>query len=150
MTCCLTVLEVLVGHFSPRRLLPLHIEMLFLSVLITVKAVSCRLVLDSWADIYREDGSVDVDKLDSEADIVGVTRKPYPECPEVNIEVTEYEMFLRVDGEEVRDTLKKQELSDLRNTTKTIMSTTEPWIKGDIMLRFGQNIFQVQSLQFNS
>ena len=145
MTCCLTVLEVLVSHFSP-----LNIQMLFLSVLITVKAVSCRLVLDSWADIYREDGSVDVDKLDSEADIVGVTRKPYPECPEVNIEVTEYEMFLRVDGEEVRDTLKKQELSDLRNTTKTIMSTTEPWIKGDIMLRFGQNIFQVQSLQFNS
>ena len=145
MTCFLTVLEVLVSHFSP-----LNIQMLFLSVLITVKAVSCRLVLDSWADIYREDGSVDVDKLDSEADIVGVTRKPYPECPEVNIEVTEYEMFLRVDGEEVRDTLKKQELSDLRNTTKTIMSTTEPWIKGDIMLRFGQNIFQVQSLQFNS
>ena len=145
MTCCLTVLEVLVSHFSP-----LNIQMLFLSVLMTVKAVSCRLVLDSWADIYREDGSVDVDKLDSEADIVGVTRKPYPECPEVNIEVTEYEMFLRVDGEEVRDTLKKQELSDLRNTTKTIMSTTEPWIKGDIMLRFGQNIFQVQSLQFNS
>ena len=145
MTCCLTVLKVLVSHFSP-----LNIQMLFLSVLITVKAVSCRLVLHSWADIYREDGSVDVDKLDSEADIVGVTRKPYPECPEVNIEVTEYEMFLRVDGEEVRDTLKKQELSDLRNTTKTIMSTTEPWIKGDIMLRFGQNIFQVQSLQFNS
>ena len=145
MTCFLTVLEVLVSHFSP-----LNIQMLFLSVLMTVKAVSCRLVLDSWADIYREDGSVDVDKLDSEADIVGVTRKPYPECPEVNIEVTEYEMFLRVDGEEVRDTLKKQELSDLRNTTKTIMSTTEPWIKGDIMLRFGQNIFQVQSLQFNS
>ena len=145
MTCFLTVLEVLVSHFSP-----LNIQMLFLSVLITVKAVSCRLVLDSWADIYREDGSVDVDKLDSEADIVGVTRKPYPECPEVNIEVTEYEMFLRVDGEEVRDTLKKQELSDLRNTTKTIMSTTEPWIMGDIMLRFGQNIFQVQSLQFNS
>ena len=145
MTCFLTVLEVLVSHFSP-----LNIQMLFLSVLITVKAVSCRLVLDSWTDIYREDGSVDVDKLVSEADIVGVTRKPHPGCPEVNIEVTEYEMFLRVDGEEVRDTLKKQELSDLRNTTKTIMSTTEPWIKGDIMLRFGQNIFQVQSLQFNS
>ena len=136
MTCCLTVLEVLVGHFSPRRLLPLHIEMLFLSVLITVKAVSCRLVLDSWADIYREDGSVDVDKLDSEADIVGVTRKPHPGCPEVNIEVTEYEMFLRVDGEEVRATL---DVSLQSVDIISVESKTEPWIVGNIKLRFGQN-----------
>ena len=136
MTCCLTVLEVLVGHFSPRRLLPLHIEMLFLSVLITVKAVSCRLVLDSWADIYREDGSVDVDKLVSEADIVGVTRKPHPGCPEVNIEVTEYEMFLRVDGEEVRATL---DVSLQSVDIISVESKTEPWIVGNIKLRFGQN-----------
>ena len=136
MTCCLTVLEVLVGHFSPRRLLPLHIEMLFLSVLITVKAVSCRLVLDSWTDIYREDGSVDVDKLVSEADIVGVTRKPHPGCPEVNIEVTEYEMFLRVDGEEVRATL---DVSLQSVDIISVESKTEPWIVGNIKLRFGQN-----------
>ena len=133
MTCFLTVLKVLVSHFSP-----LNIQMLFLSVLITVKAVSCRLVLDSWADIYREDGSVDVDKLDSEADIVGVTRKPYPECPEVNIEVTEYEMFLRVDGEEVRDTLDTLSVEKL-----SVKSKTEPWIVGDIKLRFGQNHFSL-------
>ena len=131
MTCFLTVLEVLVSHFSP-----LNIQMLFLSVLITVKAVSCRLVLDSWDDIYREDGSVDVDKLVSEADIVGVTRKPYPECPEVNIEVTEYEMFLRVDGEEVRDTL---DVSLQSVDIISVESKTEPWIVGNIKLRFGQN-----------
>ena len=131
MTCCLTVLKVLVSHFSP-----LNIQMLFLSVLITVKAVSCRLVLDSWTDIYREDGSVDVDKLVSEADIVGVTRKPHPGCPEVNIEVTEYEMFLRVDGEEVRATL---DVSLQSVDIISVESKTEPWIVGNIKLRFGQN-----------
>ena len=131
MTCFLTVLKVLVSHFSP-----LNIQMLFLSVLITVKAVSCRLVLDSWADIYREDGSVDVDKLVSEADIVGVTRKPHPGCPEVNIEVTEYEMFLRVDGEEVRATL---DVSLQSVDIISVESKTEPWIVGNIKLRFGQN-----------
>ena len=131
MTCFLTVLEVLVSHFSP-----LNIQMLFLSVLITVKAVSCRLVLDSWDDIYREDGSVDVDKLVSDADIVGVTRKPHPGCPEVNIEVTEYEMFLRVDGEEVRATL---DVSLQSVDIISVESKTEPWIVGNIKLRFGQN-----------
>ena len=131
MTCCLTVLKVLVSHFSP-----LNIQMLFLSVLITLKAVSCRLVLDSWTDIYREDGSVDVDKLVSEADIVGVTRKPHPGCPEVNIEVTEYEMFLRVDGEEVRATL---DVSLQSVDIISVESKTEPWIVGNIKLRFGQN-----------
>ena len=131
MTCCLTVLKVLVSHFSP-----LNIQMLFLSVLITVKAVSCRLVLDSWDDIYREDGSVDVDKLVSDADIVGVTRKPHPGCPEVNIEVTEYEMFLRVDGEEVRATL---DVSLQSVDIISVESKTEPWIVGNIKLRFGQN-----------
>ena len=135
MTCFLTVLKVLVSHFSP-----LNIQMLFLSVLITVKAVSCRLVLDSWADIYREDGSVDVDKLVSEADIVGVTRKPHPGCPEVNIEVTEYEMFLRVDGEEVRATL---DVSLQSVDIISVESKTEPWIVGDIKLRFGQNHFSL-------
>ena len=113
--------------------------MFFLSVLMTAQAVICRLVLDSWADIYREDGSVDVGRLASQADIVAVTSRPHLECPQVNVEVTEYEVFLVVDGLEVRDTLEKQELSDVWNTTKTIQSTTEPWIMADIMLRFGQN-----------
>ena len=113
--------------------------MLFLSVLMTAQAVTCRLVLESWADIYREDGSVDVGRLTSQADIVGVTSRPHPDCSQVNVEVTEFEVFLVVDGLEVRDTIEKQELSDIWNTTKTIASLTETWIEADIMLRFGQN-----------
>ena len=143
----LTVLEVLGSlcvstltftfSLSP-PLLYLTRSMFLLSLLITMEAVSSRLVLESWAEIYREDGSVDLDRLLAEADIVSVSTEPYQECPEVNVNVTEYEIFLMEEGVEVRDTLEKQEIYDIWNTTKTVRSMSEPWIKGDIMLRSGQ------------
>ena len=94
-----------------------------------------RLVLDSWSDLYTEDGEVDVDRLVTEADLVTVRTEPYEECPQMEIEVQEYEVFLMVNGVEVRDTLERSQMIDLWNTTRTIMSEKEPWIKGAIELR---------------
>ena len=113
--------------------------MLIFFSLLKLTGVTSRLVLESWNEIYREDGSVDLDRLLPEADIVGVTTEPYQECPQVNVNITEFELFLVEEGVEVRDTIEKQELSDLWNTTKTVRSLTEPWIMADIMLRFDQN-----------
>ena len=107
-----------------------------LLILTTVTLVSCRLVLDSWAELYKEDGSVDIDRLVTEADLLSVTTKPYDKCPLVEVEVLEYEVFLMVEGVEVRDTLEKENLMDVWNTTGTVTSQEESWIKGAIMLRW--------------
>ena len=108
---------------------------LLLLLLVILEVASSRLVLESWSDLYRDDGSVDLDKLVSQADLLAVTTKPYSECPEVNIDIEEYEVFLMVDGVEVRDTLEKEEVNDIWNTTRTIKSEAEPWILSPIMLR---------------
>ena len=44
--------------------------------------------------------------------------------------------FLMVEGVEVRDTLEKENLMDVWNTTGTVTSQEESWIKGAIMLRW--------------
>ena len=92
--------------------------------------------LDSWAELYKEDGSVDIDRLVTEADLLSVTTKPYDKRPLVEVEVLEYEVFLMVEGVEVRDTLEKENLMDVWNTTGTVTSQEESWIKGAIMLRW--------------
>ena len=113
--------------------------MLLYSLLVTASLVSSRLVLDSWSDLYKEDGSVDVARLETEADLVSVTRKPFPKCPLVEVEVLEYEVFLMVEGAEVRDTLEKENLLDVWNTTGSVRSQEESWILGAIMLRWSDS-----------
>ena len=108
---------------------------MFLPLSLLLTPSYSRLVLDSWDDLYREDGEVDVERLMREADLLTVTTKPYQDCPEVDMDVYEYEVFLMVDGLEVRDTLEKENVRDIWNTTRTISSLTEPWIKGAIELR---------------
>ena len=52
--------------------------MLLIFILLTLELlVSSRLVLDSWDDLYRDDGSVDEERLTREAEVLSVTTEPY-------------------------------------------------------------------------
>ena len=116
--------------------------MLLISILFTLDLVSTRLVLDSWDDLYRDDGSVDVKRLDSQAKPLSVSREPYEDCPEVEVEITEYEIFLLNDGVEVADSIKSYKIIDIQNITRTVTNEDHPWIKGSVMLRPYLNCFQ--------
>ena len=109
--------------------------MLVLSILFTLDLVDSRLVLDSWEDLYRDDGSVDVERLVREARTLSVTTEPYQDCPDVDVEVTEYEVFLLNDGEEVADSIKSHKIIDIQNLTGTIQNEEHPWIRASVMLR---------------
>ena len=103
-------------------------------IVITLDLVSCRLVLDSWDDLYLDNGQVDVDRLNSEADLLGVTTEPYQECPEMELEVQEFEVFLREDGGEVRDTLQYAKLVDTFSV-RTVRNINHSWIQGTVTVR---------------
>ena len=109
--------------------------MLLLSILFTLELVDSRLVLDSWDDLYRDDGSVDVERLVREGETLSVTTEPYQDCPDVDVEVTEYEVFLVSDGVEVADTIMTQKIIDIKNITGTVQNEEHPWIKASVMLR---------------
>ena len=109
--------------------------MLLLSILLSLDLVSSKLVLDSWDDLYQEDGSVDVERLTREADPLSVTTEPYQDCPEVDVEVTVFEVFLVEDGVEVADSIKSYKILDIKNITGTIQNEEHPWIRASVMLR---------------
>ena len=111
------------------------LKMLVLSILFTLDLVDSRLVLDSWEDLYQDDGSVDVERLVREARTLSVTTEPYQDCPDVDVEVTEYEVFLLNDGEEVVDSIKSHKIIDIKNLTGTIQNEEYPWIRASVMLR---------------
>ena len=103
-------------------------------IVITLDLLSSRLVLDSWDDLYQDDGRVDVDRLNSEALLLGVATEPYPKCPEMEIEVRDFEIFLRKNGEEVRDTVQTAKLVD-DISVQHVRNEKEPWIQGTVILR---------------
>ena len=105
-------------------------------MVLTLELVSSRLVLDSWDDLYREDGSVDVERLTREAETLSVSIEPYQDCPEVDVEVTEYQIFLLEDGVEVEDSIQSHKIIDMKNLTGTIENEEHPWIRAQVMLRW--------------
>ena len=109
--------------------------MFVLLTLLTLEGVSSRLVLESWSDLYRDDGSVDTDRIVREASLVSVTTEPYPKCPDVQLEVHEYEFFLVKDGVETRYTIAAKNIVDIFNTTRTMKNNEDPWIKAPVMIR---------------
>ena len=111
------------------------LKMLLLSILFTLDLVDSRLVLDSWDELYRDDGSVDVERLVREGETLSVTTEPYQDCPDVDVEVTKYEVFLVNDGVEVPDTIMTQKIIDIKNITGTVQNEEPPWIKASVMLR---------------
>ena len=111
------------------------VKMLPLSILFTLNLVDSRLVLDSWDELYRDDGSVDVERLVREASPLSVTTEPYQDCPDVDVEVTVYEVILLNDGEEVADSIMSYKIIDIKNLTGTVQNEDHPWISAEVMLR---------------
>ena len=109
--------------------------MFLIFILSAIDLVANRLVLDSWADLHQDDGSVDVERLTREADPLSVTTQPYQDCPEVDVEVTLYEIFLLEDGVEVSYTVQSSQIIDIKNLTGTHQNEEHPWIKASLMLR---------------
>ena len=109
--------------------------MLFLSLIVfSLDLLTSRLVLDSWDELYQENGQAYVDRLDSEADLLAVTTEPYQECPEMELEVREFEVFLREEGGEVRDTVQSAKLVD-SVSVRTVRNVEETWIQGTVKVR---------------
>ena len=109
--------------------------MLTLSIIvITLDLVSARLVLDSRDDLYQDNGEVDYDRINSEAHLLSVTTEPYQQCPEVELEVREFEFFLRENGEEVRETVETAQLMD-GVSVRHVQNINEDWIQGSVILR---------------
>ena len=76
-----------------------------------------------------------VDHAAREADPLSVTTQPYQDCPEVDVEVTLYEIFLVEDGVEVSYTVQSSQIIDIKNLTGTHQNEEHPWIKASLMLR---------------
>ena len=109
--------------------------MLLLAIIVfPLDLLTCRLVLDSWDELYQENGQADVDRLNSEAELLGVTTEPYQECPEMELEVREFEVFLREEGGEVRDTIQSAKLVD-SVSVRTVRNVEETWIQGTVKVR---------------
>ena len=89
-----------------------------------------HLVLQSWSDLYREDGSVDTERLAMEADLLSVTTQPDPSCPQVELEVAEYKVV--VAGTEDLFQVKTRKASHMK---RIVANEEEPWIQGEVVLR---------------
>ena len=106
------------------------------SILLTSYLVSSRLVLTSWDELDGEDGRMDTERLVMEADLVSVTTQPYEDCPEVELELSKYEVVVLQAGEELIETIEIGSIKDITyNTTGTIVNGDEPWIQGTITRR---------------
>ena len=111
------------------------VKMLLFFISFTINLVANRLVLESWDDLYQDDGSVDMERLTREADPLSVTTEPYQECPEVDVKVTLYEVFLLEDGVEVSYSIQSYQIIDIENVTGTHQNKAQPWIKASLTLR---------------
>ena len=105
--------------------------MLVAGLLYITHLASGRLVLSSWSDLYMEDGSVDTERLARDADLLSVTSEPDPTCPQVELEVAEYE--LEVSGKTLSYKVKTRK--DTWNFTKTISVENDPGLQGTVVLR---------------
>ena len=83
---------------------------------------------------FEHNGQADFDRLNREADLLGVTSEPYQECPEMELEIREYEIFLMEDGVEVRDTVETARLMDTVGV-QIITNSNESWIQGTVKVR---------------
>ena len=105
--------------------------LLFCLAVLTSHRATSSLVLTSWSDLSREDGTLDTERLAREAELVSLTTEQDPECAGVELEVAEY--LVTVAGEEVRSKVKTRR--DTWNITRTVGNVEEPWIQGKVVIR---------------
>ena len=106
------------------------------SLVLTISVVQTKLVVSSFDELYREDGSLDADLIFSKARLVSeVTQRSY-DCPDIEEFLRVYEYFLiDENGEEEQILMDAQMPIDLKNNTMTMTNKDEPWIKADVELR---------------
>ena len=105
-------------------------------LVLLISMVRTKLVVSSYDELYREDGSLDADLILSQARLVSEVTQRSPDCPDIEEFVRVYEYFLIGEsGEEERILMDAQIPIDLTNVTMTMTNQDEPWIKGDIELR---------------
>ena len=104
-------------------------------LLLCTDLVTGRLLLSRWSDLYSEDGGVDTERLAREADLLTVTTRPYQDCPEVDIEIFQYEVLLLVGGEEVRESVELENIKDTWNFTKTVGKNKDLGMEEIIVVR---------------
>ena len=107
-----------------------------ISLMLSFSLVHTKLVVSSYDELYREDGSLDADLILSQARLVSEVTQRSPDCPDIEEFVRVYEYFLIGEsGEEERILMDAQMPIDLTNVTMTMFNTEEPWINADIELR---------------
>ena len=106
------------------------------SLVLSISAVRTKLVVSSFAELYREDGSLDGDLIINNARLVSEVTQRSSDCPDIEEMLRVYEYFLiNEDGEEEQILMDAQLPIDLENVTMTMTNQEEPWIKSDIVLR---------------
>ena len=106
------------------------------SLLFPFSVIQSKLVVRSYDELYREDGSVDAEMIMSQARLVSEVTQRSTYCPDIEEYVRVYEYFLiNENGEEEQVLMDAQLPIDLRNLTMTMTNENEPWIKADIVLR---------------
>ena len=92
-----------------------------ISIMLTLFAlvlslVQSKLVVSSYDELYREDGSLDADLILSQARLVSEVTQRSPDCPDIEEFVRVYEYFLIGEsGKEERTLMDAQMPIDLTN-----------------------------------
>ena len=103
------------------------------SLVLSISVVRTKLVVSSFAELYREDGSLDGDLIINNARLVSEVTQRSSDCPDIEEMLRVYEYFLiNEDGEEEQILMDAQLPIDLENVTMTMTNQEEPWIKSDI------------------
>ena len=106
------------------------------SLVLTISVVQTKLVVSSFAELYREDGSLDADLIFSKARLVSEVTQRSTDYPDIEEYLRVYEYFLiDENGEEEQTLMDAQMPIDLKNNTMTMTNKDEPWIKANIELR---------------
>ena len=107
------------------------------SLVLTISVVQTKLVVSSFAELYREDGSLDADLIFSKARLVSEVTQRSTDYPDIEEYLRVYEYFLiDENGEEEQTLMDAQMPIDLKNNTMTMTNKDEPWIKANIELRW--------------
>ena len=91
-----------------------------ISLVLSFSMVQSKLVVSSYDELYREDGSLDADLILSQARLVSEVTQRSPDCPDIEEFVRVYKYFLIGEsGEEERILMDAQMPIDLTIVTMT-------------------------------
>ncbi len=94
-----------------------------------VDVVRARVVILSYDELYREDGSLDADLILSQARLISEVTRRSPDCPDIEEFVRVHEYFLIGESVEEEQILMDAQMPiNLTNVTMIFTNQDEPWI----------------------